>query len=251
MKKNVFLTGFAALMCGVTTLTAQVGINTEKPATTLDIEQTDSTTNPGHGLKLADGTQGTGKVITSDANGVGDWQYPALQMIIGTLGAGVDIPWVTTSNDPSASLLYTGSSITLPPGMWKVEVAMLLYVAAVTVPDSVSDFSANNWLWVRTSFSDSPTTLALTPDLSGTTVISAMVRGPLNGILPVSSANTYGMLEGYLIINNTSGAPKTYYYYVNNCYSSALLPASGSFKISIFGCAHWQEDRIIAEPVKQ
>ena len=42
------------------------------PATALDIE---NGTTAG-AIKIVDGTQGTGKVLTSDANGVGTWQTP-------------------------------------------------------------------------------------------------------------------------------------------------------------------------------
>ncbi|GHT18275.1 hypothetical protein FACS189429_4480 [Bacteroidia bacterium] len=74
MKRKVFLTaGIIALLSGAA-LNAQVGINTETPQTTLDIVQADKTTNKGHGFRLADGNEGTGKYLVSDANGVGTWQ---------------------------------------------------------------------------------------------------------------------------------------------------------------------------------
>ncbi len=48
-----------------------VGVGTVAPSTTVDIFKTTS-----GAIKIVDGTQGAGKVLTSDANGVGTWQTP-------------------------------------------------------------------------------------------------------------------------------------------------------------------------------
>ncbi len=53
----------------------RVGIGTATPATKLDIQTGGTSTNPISGFKLTDGTQAAGKVLISDANGVGTWQY--------------------------------------------------------------------------------------------------------------------------------------------------------------------------------
>ena len=50
-----------------------VGINNSAPTTKLDINN--GSTNGA--IKIVDGTQGVGKVLTSDANGLGTWQPPA------------------------------------------------------------------------------------------------------------------------------------------------------------------------------
>jgi hypothetical protein len=69
-KKFLVLTAAAMAAMGVA---AQVGVNTETPKTTLDIVQTDKSTNPGHGFRLDDGNQDEGKIIMGDADGVGTW----------------------------------------------------------------------------------------------------------------------------------------------------------------------------------
>ncbi|KAA0126562.1 hypothetical protein FY557_16805 [Chryseobacterium sp. SN22] len=51
----------------------RVGIGTNSPATKLDVN---NGTTPG-AVKITDGTQGEGKVLTSDANGVGTWRTMA------------------------------------------------------------------------------------------------------------------------------------------------------------------------------
>ena len=40
MKKRVFIIGFIAMMIGLTSLSAQVGINTDEPGATLDVKAT-------------------------------------------------------------------------------------------------------------------------------------------------------------------------------------------------------------------
>ena len=51
----------------------RVGIGTNSPATKLDVNNG----NNAGAVKIVDGTQGEGKVLTSDANGVGTWRTMA------------------------------------------------------------------------------------------------------------------------------------------------------------------------------
>jgi hypothetical protein len=79
-----------------------VGINTLTPATLLEIN------NGGinGAIKIVDGTQGTGKVLTSDANGVGTWQAPIVITVpVKTLGTDVypHSAYLTSTE----SILYT------------------------------------------------------------------------------------------------------------------------------------------------
>lgn len=63
-------------------------------------------------LQIKDGTEGLGKVLTSDVNGLATWQSSAVSYIQGDLFIGTkSIP--TTGGD-----VFQGSSITLPPGTW-------------------------------------------------------------------------------------------------------------------------------------
>ncbi|SHF74194.1 hypothetical protein [Dysgonomonas macrotermitis] len=55
---------------GAISRSGRVGIGTLTPATKLDIKADAS----GTGFKMVDGTQGVGKIMTSDTNGVGMWQ---------------------------------------------------------------------------------------------------------------------------------------------------------------------------------
>jgi hypothetical protein len=57
-----------------------VGIGTPTPVAKLDVIGN---------IKISDGTQGTGKVLTSDANGLASWQTPA----------GADNDWTISGNN--------------------------------------------------------------------------------------------------------------------------------------------------------
>ncbi len=59
---------------GDTQANAKVGIGTNAPDTKLHISTGGTDTAPIAGFKLEDGTQGEGKVLTSDTNGVGTWR---------------------------------------------------------------------------------------------------------------------------------------------------------------------------------
>ncbi|MDQ0594815.1 hypothetical protein QFZ37_003184 [Chryseobacterium ginsenosidimutans] len=100
-------------------LSAQVGINTINPKETLHVNGSFRLDNP---------TKGTGKVLTSDANGTGTWQFVALPKILGNIATPIAGNTFVVSNQTARNL---GSSISLPPGIWEVEVAVLLDVGNV------------------------------------------------------------------------------------------------------------------------
>lgn len=60
----------------VLTSTGNVGIGKINPTNKLDVTSTTA-----GAIKITDGTQGEGKILTSDANGVGIWKNPATQNV--------------------------------------------------------------------------------------------------------------------------------------------------------------------------
>ena len=172
-------------------------------------------------VRIVDGTQATNRVLTSDATGVATWRESALTGVQGNLvgaGGGISIPYTQT-----VGFLQTGSSITLPPGRYVVNVTMLLSVFPATTP-------ANSSFWLRTAFSDFNTA---NPPRTADTVGSYYVSGNLPG------SSYFSILSGSVIINNTSGGNKTYYYVageaLTNNTTQSLLNYSG-----------WGEDSIVA-----
>lgn len=198
-----------------------IGVGTLTPVTKLDINNGNT---PG-AVKIVDGSEGLNKVLTSDTNGLATWKEPAASIYYATVGAGVNIPSASTG------YLYTGTTIRLPQGKWLVNVTMLLSKG------TGAPTAANESWWVRSSFSDSNVTFSSSPDILGATLIS--------GLLPGSS--TYNLLKGSIVINNTSGAPKTYYYWGGGLNGGGNLNITGS--IYLFGSSTWGENNIIYQAI--
>lgn len=185
------------------TLTDRVGIGLNNPSEMLDIAGR---------VKIADGNQSTGKVLTSDANGVGTWQKVGINNInVSLTNLGISVPYTT------ANFLQTGASITLPPGKFAINVTMLLTNTTGTpTPD-------NSSFWLRSTFSDSS---GINP-VSSTDILGGRL---ISGNLPGSSL--FSLLSGTIIINNTSVLPKTYYYVAGNVHiintTDTLLKIGGN-----------------------
>ncbi len=186
-----------------------VGVNTQDPQETLHIDGS---------VRIEDGSEATGKVLTSDANGTGTWEYPSIDNVIGTLGAGVNIPYTTTG------YLQTESTITLPPGKFVVNVSMLI--------SDGNRSNDNSNFWLRTTFADSNTAITPSVDILGS---GLLISGNHD------SNAVYSILTGVIIINNTSSSDKTYYYIAGACevYNSTDT-------LSNFGGTAWSENNIIA-----
>jgi len=173
--------------------------------------------------RFQDGTQGVGKVLTSNATGVASWQTPGIDNIVGVLsGTGVNIAYNQTVN-----FLQTGSYITLPPGRYAVNVTMLLARNSTSAPSP-----NNSFFWVRSSFSDSAGANPVSsPDIIGSTLASGNFGG----------TSIYAMLNGTIIINNTTAGNKTYYYVAGRTvFSNTTETLTG------FGSTYWAENNIIA-----
>ncbi len=200
-----------------------IGIGTTTPATRLEVNN--GTTNGA--IKIVDGTQGEGKILTSDVNGVGTWQDNRTKTIIGqNANAGYDLPFEVFSE-----YRYTGASITLPPGKWLVMITQLAKIEGTT--------TANDWLFIRTTFSDE----------NLTTVGQAGVRSADIGTAPVLMSFTvngqswFNAYSGSVLINNTSGGNKTYRYIAGDTVTNSPPPAG--VNLNNFG-GNWAENSITA-----
>jgi hypothetical protein len=225
------------------TAAGNVGIGKIAPSTKLHITTGGTAATPNAtGFRLEDGNQNTNFVLTSDTDGVGTWKPVAATRIVGTLGAGVDVPFKTVGE------VYrkTDSYIDLPPGKWEVRVTMLMPVGGVGT-DGGGTMTANDWVWLKTTFSTlNQTTIVeaqASVDIVGGPLVSNLFFGPKS----VSSEPKFNMLNGSVIINNTSTASKRYYYYAGNTDSQEYTTGSGkATKFYLFGGYNWGENSITA-----
>lgn len=110
------------------TTAGNVGVGTTTPSTKLDIVSTTA-----GALKITDGTQGDGKILVSDANGVATWQNSSPAVIItSTTGGTVTI---------GGSLVWVGSAATVTiPGYYLISPRLITNAS----PANCSNFIAYN-----------------------------------------------------------------------------------------------------------
>jgi hypothetical protein len=97
------------------TASGNVGIGTTTPTTKLDINNG----NINGALKIVDGTQGEGRVLTSDANGIGTWRNSTVTNVNGVTPS-INTPYGTSSDK------YMNAFIDLPQGKWFVFLGFLV-----------------------------------------------------------------------------------------------------------------------------
>ncbi len=187
--------------------TGNVGIGTTSPTTNLDVNGT---------IRIRGGSPGSGKVLSSGADGTASWATnTAITPAVTATLSGASWTWT------SAAPVYTGSTLTLPPGKWSVQVAILI--------SNTSGLEC----WVRSTFTNGSGISTPSPDIIGATLASGY-----------KALHSFGMVNGTIIINNTSGSNKTYYYWGQGCDIYA-----GSFSLPNFGGSAALENQIIAYPM--
>ncbi len=196
-----------------------IGIGTTNPAQKLDIQGK---------IKITDGTQGVGKVLSSDANGVGTWvnNTAITPAVLGSFpGGGANIGNGTPVGVQSP-MTYCNVNIVLPPGKW---IVFGTYLLAGT-----TSLTAGQSVFVRTTLSSSNTVLNGSDIISGG-LVSGTLIGPCD----------FGLANGQTIINNTSGANKTYYLWAN-VQKFGTTPTA--FTMAGVGSNFWSENQLSAIP---
>ena len=222
------------------TAAGNVGIGKIAPSTKLHITTGGTATTPNpSGFRLEDGNQKTNFVLTSDTDGVGTWKPVAETRIVGIIGAGIDVPFIT------AGQVYrkTGSYIDLPSGKWEVRVTMLM-------PVDGGKMTANDWVWLKTTFSTLNQATIVesqkSADIEGAFLVSNIFFGPKS----LSNDPKFNMMNGSIIINNPSTASKRYYYYAGNTDSQEYTTGIGkATEFYLFGGNYWGENTITAVKV--
>lgn len=187
--------------------------------------------SPVSAIKIEDGSQGVTKLLISDVNGFGRWAFAGEMAIVrGFLNATGISPLINTLGT-SEVYFYTGSYIELPPGRWMVMVSMIL---------SVSGGNSNiaERVWVRSTFCDTPAALASSADFI-----------PLNGrwVSGLAYSTSPNLMNGFLIINNSTTAPKRYYYSLGYTGNNATPAAA---RLVSFGSSVHRQSYILALKMK-
>lgn len=167
----------------------KLGLGTTTPANMLTVN--------GGKFQYMDGTQRNAYVLTSNSTGQASWlpyDNSVNYLHESDMGIGADIP-----NTLGAGYVYTGTSLLLPPGKWKVTVNLAMTKGSTT--------AANESWWLNSTFADSSSATTPSSDIFGRSSFIA-------GLLPGNSMNS--MLTGDLFINNTSSTDKLYYYIAGN-----------------------------------
>lgn len=188
------------------------------PLVKLHIETGGTAAAPLPSFILKDGYEANEKILTCDNNGKGIWKdRPLLRTVTTTLGLGVDVNYSTVG------FLYTGTSIVVPVGTWMLHVVMLL-----SQPKDFGEAEAPESVWVRSTFAEQGT-LVPSSDIVGSSYISGL-----------GWKNSYGLMQGFIIIKNGSAVDKVYDYVVGNTQDNGVLP--GHFHYLGGG---WAENNIV------
>ncbi|MDQ1095264.1 MULTISPECIES: hypothetical protein [Chryseobacterium] len=130
----------------IVTSAGNVGIGTVSPSSKLEINN--GTVNGA--IKIVDGTQGDGKVLTSDANGLGTWKSTTITNVTGVT-PNSNTPYGTTADK------YMNAYIDVPQGNWFVFIGLLVnganaantnYASRLTLSSSTTALEENNFSFI-------------------------------------------------------------------------------------------------------
>lgn len=197
-----------------------IGIGTTTPAQKVDIIGK---------IKITDGTQGAGKVLSSDANGVGTWvnNTAITPAVIGTFAGGGANFGSGTSVGVQSPMTYCNVYIDLPVGKW---IVFGTYLLAGT-----TSLATGQSVFIRTALYTSNVVAGSNPDIVSGALVSGTLAGP----------SDFGLANGQTIINNTSGATKRYYLWAN-IQKFGTTPIT--FTMAGVGSNFWSENQLSAIP---
>lgn len=195
-----------------------VGMGTVSPQAKLHIVTGGTSTAPNPQLRIEDGGQLAGRVLTSNAQGVAYWVDYAAGAVLATLDpTGINIAL------PLTGTIYknTKSKVSLPPGRWIIIFTFVLKCNRVGA-------TAGSRLWVRSTIGDDASLDAT--KTNGTASLDIEGASAFDGIV---WTDRIGLLTGRCIVNNTSGLTKDYYYLVGDItnyqsYSGIVLTNVGA-----------------------
>ena len=190
------------------------------PLVKLSIDTKGTTSTPIPGFILKDGSEKNDRILVCDANGTGIWKdVPLLRKVTAAKGAGVTLNYTT-----AGVYVNTGTTITVPPGTWMIHTVMTL---------SKNASAPNESVWVRSTFANQGM-LTPSPDIQGSQLISGL-----------GWKNTYSLVQGFIIIKNTSNIDKVY------DYIAGATENNGGFAANFIGFGGgWNEDNIVGYQIE-
>lgn len=197
--------------------TGKIGIGTTTPSTLLHIESATS-----GAIKIVDGTQSEGRILTSDADGVATWQEKAATAIEGT---GVNPTILALTFSGTSNFKYTRYSIDVPSGRSTISAGFVL-----------SDPNANGYV-----------TFALSTSSTSYTALSNEITGPFTsirstpryaGLTVISNIHNLGQVTWY--VNNTNTSTQTLYIYAagGNSINQINVLGTDAFAEAYIFCAY-------------
>ncbi|WP_161531460.1 hypothetical protein [Riemerella anatipestifer] len=198
------------------TKTGNVGIGTNSPQAKLDVVGS---------VRIADGTQQAGRILTSDSNGNASWETPTMSYAY-AIGKGVydqNFPGSTIPAIPGGDrYIYTGMKITLPT---KGKYAILLDLAISTVPSlGVQPLLSHNPAYTPSNNLVEGEAIVVKGTFWDEILPEGIDKDPIYGVPMKNKANS--MWSGTLVfplalqrasntmyIENTTSGPKTFYFY--------------------------------------
>lgn len=176
----------------IITSTGNVGIGTLAPSTKLEINSSTAGS-----IKIVDGTQGEGKVLVSDATGIGTWQeLPVFKYVTSgnfNISSG-DI----NSDTSTTSVKYSQASIVLSKGKWMINTGLTIMLRTVNATTNLNPY------WLSLYLSSSPTTVSNT----NFTYVGNVAKNFGGNMIKNQTANNPNFITGSTIIdvqaNNTT-----------------------------------------------
>lgn len=233
-----------------------VGIGTTAPTQKLEIQTGGTATTPVTGFKLTDGNEATGYVLTTDATGVATWKPGGITMASGSFTANTnDMPFYQTTTG-GIDWIQTGGSITLNPGVWKVDLIELLRGDAL----NSYELPVGAWCWIRFTLADTNTATtpsadfvrlqsngSLIPDPNNVQLVSTGYQG-----LQSAGESRFAYAQGTFLVRNNGTVPKTYYVVTQNYRSYGANPSvTSEFRFRRVGSNTWGENQITAIQLSQ
>lgn len=174
-----------------------VGIGTTSPTAKLHIVTGGTSSAPNPQLRIDDGTAQTNRVLMSSPNGTTQWEDYIPGFTLGTMSAaGLTIP---TTGIGNTTFVNTNATIILSPGQWFIYFTVGMLCNGTTT-------TSNYRIWPQVTIAD-PNTL-----------VSSTAKGYMtpDAFTNIQYSNNVvqgmrGSINGWVGINNTSGADRTYY----------------------------------------